>query len=164
MPQLDPSSFGSQLFWLLLTFTALYVGMAFIALPRIGRTLKTREDVIAGDIKHAAELQEAAAAALADHEAALADARAQALTLAESVRREMREESDAQKAEVEARLAKSASEAEVRLQAARTQAMGGVRDAAIEIIPPILSGVGIANMPDAAAIAAAVSQVEEARQ
>ena len=33
MPQLDPSTFGSQLFWLLVCFGALYMVLSFIVIP-----------------------------------------------------------------------------------------------------------------------------------
>ncbi|MBE8191485.1 MAG: F0F1 ATP synthase subunit B' [Alphaproteobacteria bacterium] len=155
MPQLDPNTFGSQLFWLALTFIALYVAMSFIALPRIGRTLQSRRTTIEGDIESAQKLQKQSEAALKAHEEALAQARVAALTLAEEVRKSMREKSDAQKAEVEAKLARAAQDAEMRLQTARGEALSHVQEAAIEIVPDVLGALGV-KVPEASAILAAV--------
>lgn len=50
MPQLDPSSFSSQLFWLAATFIILYVLLAKWALPRIQSVLTQREQHIKADL------------------------------------------------------------------------------------------------------------------
>ena len=50
MPQLDISAWPSQLFWLALTFGALYWLMATYFLPRLGATLEERRDRIAAAV------------------------------------------------------------------------------------------------------------------
>ena len=50
MPQLNPEFFISQLFWLVLTFTFLFVFLWRISLPRISMALKKRENKINDDI------------------------------------------------------------------------------------------------------------------
>ncbi|MFT6106608.1 MAG: F-type H+-transporting ATPase subunit b [Rickettsiales bacterium] len=42
MPQFDPSSFASQIFWLAICFGALYVAMSRVFLPRIRDIFQTR--------------------------------------------------------------------------------------------------------------------------
>ena len=46
MPQLDVLTFTSQLFWLILTFFALYLTLARFILAPINKTLKSRESLI----------------------------------------------------------------------------------------------------------------------
>ena len=43
MPQLDPSTFASQIFWLVVTFVAMSLILWRIALPRISATLESRD-------------------------------------------------------------------------------------------------------------------------
>ncbi|MBT7451768.1 MAG: F0F1 ATP synthase subunit B', partial [Rhodospirillaceae bacterium] len=43
MPQFDPSTFSSQLFWLLICFVVLYWVISKFAIPRIGDILEQRE-------------------------------------------------------------------------------------------------------------------------
>ena len=75
MPQLESATFISQIVWLAVTFLALYVVMARIALPRIGEVLEARQDRIAHDLDTAASLKAEAEAALAAYETSIAEAR-----------------------------------------------------------------------------------------
>ena len=50
MPQFNASSFNSQLFWLVLTFTALYLIITYLILPRIRENIRLRKNKIANDL------------------------------------------------------------------------------------------------------------------
>lgn len=56
MPQLDISTFPSQIFWLVITFVVLYVTMSTFILPVIRKTLEHRDTQISDDLKSAEEL------------------------------------------------------------------------------------------------------------
>jgi F-type H+-transporting ATPase subunit b len=58
MPQFDPSSFSSQLFWLAICFGLIYFSMSKIFLPRIRDILKDRHNQINGDESIALKIQE----------------------------------------------------------------------------------------------------------
>ena len=60
MPQLNPEFFISQLFWLIVTFSFLFVFMWRISLPRIESVLEKREKKINDDIATTKKLQEEA--------------------------------------------------------------------------------------------------------
>ncbi len=57
MPQLNPEFFASQLFWLVVTFSFLFVFLWRVSLPRIGNVLEKRERKISEDLTAAKELQ-----------------------------------------------------------------------------------------------------------
>tara|TARA_B110000438_G_scaffold253592_1_gene259306 strand:- start:388 stop:882 length:495 start_codon:yes stop_codon:yes gene_type:complete len=57
MPQLNPEFFISQLFWLVISFTFLFVFLWRISLPRIGSVLEKRANKISEDIKIAKQYQ-----------------------------------------------------------------------------------------------------------
>ena len=57
MPQLNPEFFVSQLFWLVVTFSFLFIFLWRISLPRIGNALAKREEKINEDLTTAKELQ-----------------------------------------------------------------------------------------------------------
>ena len=154
MPQLDPSSFGSQLFWLAVTFVMLYVVLSVLVLPRITSTLARRSDQLDGDLAEAESLRAQAQAALEAYEESLAQARAKALSLAQEMRVEVQAETDRQKAELDAKLAEEAAKVVARLEQARETAMAGLRDAAFELIGDVLTSVGADKADDAAINAA----------
>mgnify|MGYP003950948013 CR=1 FL=1 len=60
MPQLNPEFFITQLFWLVVTFSFLYIFLWRISLPRISSTLKKRKKKIDEDLATAKELHEKA--------------------------------------------------------------------------------------------------------
>jgi F-type H+-transporting ATPase subunit b len=57
VPQLDPEFFVSQLFWLVVTFSFLFLFLWRVSLPRIGSVLEKRENKINNNIATAKQLQ-----------------------------------------------------------------------------------------------------------
>src|SRR3546814_13186076 len=74
MPQFDPSTYPTQLFWLLLTFVPLYLVVWRVALPRITDVRQSRQGKIEADLEKAPALQGEAEMVLAAYEKGLADA------------------------------------------------------------------------------------------
>ena len=60
MPQLNPEFFVSQLFWLAIFFTFLFIFLWRISLPRISTVLENRQNKINENLSSAKELQEKA--------------------------------------------------------------------------------------------------------
>ena len=143
MPQLDPASFPSQLFWLAVCFGTMLLVLSVLVLPRITRTLETRKGQIDGDLEAAEKLRADAEAALAAYDAALQQARNNALALAQEMRAEIQAETDRQKAELDARLAEEAKQADARLNAARDAALGGLDAAARDVVGDVMQAVGL---------------------
>jgi F-type H+-transporting ATPase subunit b len=148
MPQLDPSTFGSQLFWLAVSFVTLYVVLSVLVLPRIGATMAKRSDQLDGDLAEAEALRAKAEAALEAYEEALAQARTKALVVAQTMRAEVQAETARQKAELDAKLAEEAAAADSRLAATREAALAGLRDAAKEIIGDVMVSIGVDQADD----------------
>ena len=75
MPQFDPSTYASQLFWLAVMFVALYWIVSKIAVPRIGEVLEQRARVIQDDLDRAVQLKAETDAAAGAYDKAMAEAR-----------------------------------------------------------------------------------------
>lgn len=75
LPQMDPTWFPSQVFWLAVTFFCLYVIFSRKILPEISATLETRREQIEGDLENAQELKEEAEKVQQAYEEILDEAR-----------------------------------------------------------------------------------------
>ena len=159
MPQFDPSSFPSQLFWLIVSFVTLYWVVSRFAIPRIGDILEQRERVVQDDLDRAETLKADAEKALADYEAAMADAREQARALMSKVTDEAKATAEARNKEVGAELTAQIAEAEGRIAAARDEAMTGLTSIAAEAAQDAaarLAGLDVATGDAESAVNAAM--------
>ena len=68
MPQLDPTYWASQAFWLILVFSVLYVSVAKFYLPKIKKNLDDRENKIKEDLDKANELKRLSEKKLAEYD------------------------------------------------------------------------------------------------
>ena len=57
MPQFNAKSFNSQLFWLIITFAALYLTITYFILPRIRENIRLRKNKIANDLERAENIK-----------------------------------------------------------------------------------------------------------
>ena len=57
MPQLNPEFFLSQIFWLILSFSFLFIFLWRVSLPRINKALENRQNKIDSDLKNAKQNQ-----------------------------------------------------------------------------------------------------------
>ena len=133
MPQLDPSSFIGQLFWLAVTFGILYLLMWRVALPRIADLLQTRQERIDDDLERAERLRNDAAEALEAYDKAIAKGRENAQAVLLQATEAAAAEAAARGDEIARRLATEAEAAERRIKAARDEALGNVRTVAAEV-------------------------------
>jgi F-type H+-transporting ATPase subunit b len=160
-PPFDPATFGSQIFWLIVCFGALYLLMSRVALPRIGAILEDRNDRVARDLADAGKLKESTDAAIAAYEQALATARQNAHGIALKGRNEARAAIDAERGRVEAELQKRLDEAEARIGEVKVRALTEVdaiaKDAAAAMVETLI-GTGAGEAELAGAVQAALAE------
>lgn len=159
-PEQGPLLIG-QVVWQLIIFGALVYIMARIALPKVGAVIEGRQSRIAADLEAAQAAKTEADAAMAAHRAATEQARAAARTQVATAMQAAQAESDAKAATLNERLNAQIAEAEARIEASRTAAMGALRGVATETTQALLTK--LVGRADAAAIDAAVSRELAAR-
>ena len=75
MPQLDPTYWASQAFWLILVFAILYISIAKFYLPKIKNNLDNRENRIKDDLDDANKYNELSESKLKEYEKIMEDAK-----------------------------------------------------------------------------------------
>jgi F-type H+-transporting ATPase subunit b len=156
-PPFDPTHFASQLLWLAITFGLLYWVISRLAAPRIASILEVRRDRIAGDLGEAERLRGETDAAIAAYEQSLADARQKAGAIAAETREQVTRDLDGRRHAIEADLSARLAEAEVRIAAIKTQALGEVNSIATDTTEAIVAAlIGQASRDEAAAAVATV--------
>lgn len=133
LPQFNPESWPSQIFWLAISFVLLYAFFAKIILPALSSTLEARENKIQGDIRTAEELSAQAEAIKFGYETELKQTSA-------SISSQMKEIDDAAKAklatslnEFRSRYETEVTASETRLESAKQSAMADMQKVAAEI-------------------------------
>ncbi len=158
MPQLEVSTFVSQIFWLIVCFGALYYLLSRKALPRVAEVLEARADRIRNDLDEAQRLRKDAEDAMTSFEAVMAEAQAKAQSRIAETQAKLQGEANEAQGKLEARLAKQITEAEDRITNAKAEALMELDDAALataQAATERLSGVKV-NKTDARAALDAV--------
>ena len=132
LPQLDISTWPSQLFWLVVLFTAGYILMAKVVTPRIGTVLEERRAKLDNDLGKARTASEDAARIRAEYEADLDAARSAAAETAKQAAAEAAKQAEAGDAKTAKKLAEKVAKAEAKLAAARSDAMANLNNVAAE--------------------------------
>jgi F-type H+-transporting ATPase subunit b len=133
MPQFDPTTFSPQLFWLLVTFAVLFVAMWRYALPRISNILEDRQTRIDNDLKKATTVKGEADEVLAEYEKALAEARDRAAAAIKQASDQMAAENAKHHEAFGKELADKTRQAELRIVAAKDEALDGLGAMAAEV-------------------------------
>jgi F-type H+-transporting ATPase subunit b len=154
-PPFQKETFPSQLFWLAITFIALYVVMARIALPQIGAIFQARRDRISGDLADAQNLKGESEATLAAYEKALAEARGRAQGIADETSRQLNAEAEERRKALESQLNAKLAEAERAIAATKSAAMANVQAIATEAAAAIVERL-IGTAPADSQVKAAV--------
>jgi F-type H+-transporting ATPase subunit b len=75
MPQLDPTYWASQAFWLILIFSGLYLVLANLFIPKIKSSIDNRENKIKDDLDEAQKLKNLAEQKLKEYELSIESAK-----------------------------------------------------------------------------------------
>ena len=139
LPQLDISTFASQLFWLLISFVILYTVISRVAAPKIGGVIQDRANRIKGDLETAAKAKRDSEAAIAGYEKALADARTRGLKTSDELRNKAQAEINAKNDAASKDLNSKVAVQEARIAEMRKAAMAKVGDVARETATDIVN-------------------------
>lgn len=155
MPQLDFSTWGNQIFWLVITLVVIYLILSRVALPRIASVLAERQGTITNDIAAAEDLKAKAQDAEAAYDKALIDARAEAGRIVAETKAGIQADLDKAVATADTKIAAKAAEGEKVIAEIRAGALENVKVVAKDTAKEIVAAMG--GKADAKSITAAVT-------
>ena len=123
MPQMEFADYMPQVVWLVITFATHYHLMAKLALPRITDILEMRQRRLDHDLELSEKLRDEAHATLAEYDAAIVSARAEAESLLAKARENIQTDTQERIAELNVRLESEIRESDARIRHAMSQAM-----------------------------------------
>ena len=162
MPQLDASTYASQILWLILTFSLLYYLLKTKALPRVADILEARQERISNDLDKAAALRAEAEAAAEEYAKVVAEAQAKASEAIKATRDAVGADISARGATLDKELGAKIASAEAAIDAARKKALTELEAVAVEAAQAAtrqLIGVEVSAAEAEAALAQAQKDV-----
>ena len=148
MPQLNPEFFVSQLFWLVVTFSFLFVFLWRVSLPRIGNVLEKRERKVNDDLATAKELQEEASKIQETIEDQLRQAKFDASEMIKTSSNSMQEKAEAELSKLDKELDFKIEESTKEIEKSKSQSVSQIQDQIHEITKLTLSKVASFNASD----------------
>ena len=141
LPQLDISTWPSQIFWLIVIFGVGFVIMAKIVTPKIGTVLEDRRTRIDGDLGRAREASTEAAKIRAEYEADLEAARSEASAFTRKAEAEALETARLLEGKADKKVVSKVTSAEKKLAAAKAEAMENLNTVAAEAALEAVKGL-----------------------
>lgn len=156
MPQIAQIGeiYASQLFWLVVTFGAIFLIVGLGMVPRIQATVDARDARIAADLAEAATARETADSLEEQYRAAMDKSRADAMKLAAEAKAEAARATEARVAEADRFAAGKLELASRRIAEARTAAQAEIESVAAEAAAAMVHRVAGLTVEPAAAQAA----------
>jgi len=133
LPQLDASTFPSQIFWLIIVFVIMYFYFAKKTLPEISNTIENRSERIGNDLDTAERLKDEVASVQKSYEESLSEARAESSAMYTKIEQDIKEKSEKFSLEFQEKSTKKTRELEKSIDKAQKKAMEEMSSVAAEV-------------------------------
>ena len=133
MPQLDPTWFASQLFWLAVTFVTLYVLLSRFILPSLQDVIARRAGAHTGDIEAAQSLKLQAEAARVEYERTMAQAREKAQAMLTEATLASKAKAEQASRDLDQQVARKLAEASQRIATKKKELMDALTPTAVQL-------------------------------
>lgn len=133
LPQLDPTWYPSQLFWLVLIFVVLYLLFSKSILPALSGTIESRREHIQGDLDTAKQMKDEAEKVHTAYEEVLQEARNKASELLVNSENQIKAKAAEKLESLREKAAKQTQDAEAEIEKAKKAAMKEMDGIAAEI-------------------------------
>ena len=146
MPQLDLSTFASQAFWMVISFSLLWFLMAMFITPKITDVLEQRKRKIDDYIIKAEKLNQQAKTSLEKYEQALNDAKAKAAADIAACQKESAAYLAAEQKLLNERLNKQIAESEFKLATEKKETLQQIEQLSLDLAFDIVQKLGFLHI------------------
>ncbi|MDH5723611.1 MAG: hypothetical protein OEY94_09865 [Alphaproteobacteria bacterium] len=133
LPQLDPSSFPSQIFWLVVIFAGLYIFYSKKSIPEISRVVENRKERIQNDLDSAGKIREEVESVQAAYEEKLREAREKSSNIYKDTESAIKKNAEEAQKAFQEKSSSEISATEKRLENALNAAMEDMNSLAAEV-------------------------------
>jgi F-type H+-transporting ATPase subunit b len=138
MPQLDTEFWVSQIFWLSITFSILFVLLSKIILPKISANLETRKSLILENISTAEKKREESDSKIKEYNEMVEKSKNKARILVNQAKERLIKDINLKKETLDNSLSNEIQKAEVEIQQFRDEAPEKINKIAIEVSTNLL--------------------------
>ena len=132
MPQLNPEFWISQIFWLILTFSTLFVILSKFILPKISKNIEFRKSQILENIEMAEKQKEESENKIKEYEAIILKSKGEARNYFNEARKKILQDIDKKKQQLENEIDEEVNNAEKEIKELKTSAPEKINKIAIE--------------------------------
>ncbi len=133
LPQLDTSTYPSQIFWLVVVFGLMYAVFAKKSLPTIENTIENRSERINNDLDSAERLKDEVSSVQSSYEDSLIGARNSSAELFQDIENQIKEKSETYTKDFKEHSAKQIADLEANIAKVRDKAMEEMSEIAAEV-------------------------------
>ena len=160
MPQLNPEFWASQIFWLILIFSSLYIIMWKIFLPRISDIIENRKSRIIGDLNETQKLKENAEKKLIEYNKIIESAKKEAKKVLQENKRKLENDIKSKKQKFNEEIEKELMSVEKEIKSLKKLSISSINKIAAEVSSEVIKqlvGTSV-NMSNVSAIVEDISK------
>lgn len=164
MPQLDPHSWVPQIFWLILTFTFLYLIISKIVFPRLSESIEQRDDYVSDLLDEAKKLSEKTEKLNQDYNQFIINAKKDAQDLIASNRKKLNSEYEQKKTELDEKLNNLISKAEKEIKDFKNSSISQIQTIATDLSNEIIKELSVSqNEIDSSVLTKRIEEISKKR-
>ena len=160
MPQLNTEFWASQIFWLILIFSILYIIIWKIFLPKITDIIENRKSRIIGDLNETQKLKENAEKKLSEYNKIIEDTKKEAKKIIEDNKKKLENDIKSKKQKFNEEIEKELISVEKEIKSLKKSSISSINKIAVEVSSEVIKqlvGTGV-NMSNVSAIIEDISK------
>ena len=141
MPQLNPEFWASQIFWLFLIFSGLYIIIWKVFLPKISNSIENRKSRVINDLNETQKLKDNAVKKLNEYNKIIENSKKEAKKITEENKKRLDKEIDIKKKKFSEEIEKEQIKTEKEIHSLKKSSVLSINKIAVEISSEILKKI-----------------------